>query len=91
MPGVWIREPVTTTSATSADAPWAWAWVASRAAPQIIDVARRRSRMDFIFKIYPPTGLPLWRQPGTGSSFVDPGMLDSLCISLFTGLAHRST
>ena len=52
--GCGIREPVTTTSATS-PAPWGWAWAwAARpnmAAPQIIEDASRRSRIEFTFKV----------------------------------------
>jgi hypothetical protein len=57
--GCGMREPVTTTSETSAlaagaAAVCAAAWVAdtpARATPQIIEEANRRSRMDTIFKI----------------------------------------
>ena len=57
--GYGMREPVTTISETSAEAPAsaAIAWVAerpSRAAPQIIEDAIRRSRMELIFKVFIP-------------------------------------
>src|SRR5258708_30415919 len=54
--GVGIRVPVTTISETSPDAAAAAeAWVADRprkATPQIIEEANRRSRVEFIFKVY---------------------------------------